>query len=328
MLVGAGLFAYVNNYDAVKTGIIVALVLFKVAESIADSIYGILQVHGRLYVVGRSLLYKAIYGFATFTLIDIVTGSILLASLGIVLVNALVIVFYDLRFARKLESIAIYSSQLGVHAKNAVLIMKRTSPVFAVAFLSMFSLNIPRYFIDKYHGSEIGHFGIIAMPITVIVLLMTFILQPNVVQLSKLYVSKQYSSFSAIVRKLAGVTILIGALVLIPMCIIGVPVFNFVFGVDFSNYRAELILMTAGGIANALVAVFVNILTIMRHFKDQFYTLLYTNILLVILSALMIPSLGMIAGVGLFAGANLVQAIILVFAYRHILSRGRDEQAD
>ena len=58
-------------------------------------------------------------------------------------------------------------------------------------FLSIFSLNIPRYFLDRYHQNEIGYFGILAMPITVLALVITFLLQPKIIQLTALFTNKE-----------------------------------------------------------------------------------------------------------------------------------------
>jgi O-antigen/teichoic acid export membrane protein len=321
MLIGAILFSVVNHYDTTKSAIIVALVLFKVIESISDAVYGILQVNGRLYKVGKSLLYKAILGFGAFIIIDTITGSILLSSLAIVVANILIVLAYDLRVARKLENIHIPFSQVSAYTKKAFSIMKECAPVFAVAFLVVFSLNIPRYFIDMYHSEQVGYFGILAMPITLIALFMSFVLQPNVVGLSKLYNDGEYKKFNNIVKKLTLVTLGIGLVVLIGAYLIGVPALNLVFGVDFGDYKVALMVMIIGGIVNAFVSIFINILIVMRHFKAQFYILLCTNIALVILSYIIIRSHGLLSGIALFTGINVVQAVLLAVAYRYTLRK-------
>jgi O-antigen/teichoic acid export membrane protein len=326
MLIGVILFTIINHYDITKSAIIVALVLFKVIESIADAVYGVLQVNGRLYSVGKSLLYKAVLGFSAFVVIDILTGNILLSSAAIVIVNILLVLVYDFRIARKIEDIHIPFSQLRKYVHSALLIMKECIPVFAVAFLVVFSLNIPRYFIDMYHSEQVGYFGILAMPITLIALFMSFILQPNVVGLSNLYSNGEYTVFDKIVKKLVLITLAIGLFVLIGAYVVGVPALNLVFGVDFGNYKTDLIVMILGGIVNAFVSILINILIVMRHFKAQFYILLLTNIALAVLSYAIIQTHGLLSGVTLFAGINVIQLILLAIAYRHTLHKQQTEQ--
>lgn len=316
MLAGAIIFVVVNQYDPLKSGVIIALVLFKVIESIADAMHGVMQVNDRLYVVGKSLLYKAVGGFSLFLVIDLVTQNILLGCLGIILANLLVTLFYDVRVAGKLDSITITPNQVSPTIKSAINIIKRTWPISTVIFLSLLALNIPRYFIDLYHEDQVGYFGILAMPITLIGLLMTFILQPKVVHLSKLFDAQNYDKFNGIVGKLVLMAAGIGIVVLIGAYLLGVPLLVLVFGIDFSAYLMPLLVIVAGGIINALVAIFINIFVIIRHFKYQFFILVSTNVALAVLSAIFIKEYGLTGGVSLFTLVTAIQAALLVIAYK------------
>ncbi len=315
MLVGAIVFITTNHYDVTKSSVIIALVLFKIIESIADVIYGILQTHNRLYIVGKSLSYKAIGGFITFVIIDILTKDILLSCMGIVAINIVIFLFYDLPITRKLDNIKMHSAKLRHYVANAFVIMKRCSPVFAVLFLAMFSLNIPRYFVDLYHEEEIGYFGIITMPVTLVVLLVSFVLQPNVLRLSRLYDKKKYTEFNKIVGKLVSITSLIGIAIFVAAFMFGIFVLQLLFGVDFSSYKLALMILIVGGIINALVGIFINILTIIRHIRAQFYVLLLTNILLAVASVNIIKEQGLLGGVGLFTVTSIVQVALLAAIY-------------
>lgn len=317
VFVGAVLFCLVNSYDIVKTSLILALVLLKVVESVADSLYGVLQVHERLYTVGKSLLYKFISSLVVFVVVDYFTGNVIWSSLGMVVVHCLWVIFYDVRFMRVLEDIPIQKN-VRQHINKAVEIIKTCWPIFIVAFLAAFSLNIPRYFIDIYHSSEIGYFGILAMPVTLVVLVMTFILQPNIVQLSRLFKQNDIEGFNEVIRRIVGVTLVVGVGVFIGTYFIGVHILHIVFGVDFSGYKDPLLIMIIGALANALVAIFINILIIMRHFKEQFYILLITNCLLVIASFLLIKTHGLTSGVILFTLTNSIQVGLIYGAYASI----------
>lgn len=321
MVLSAVLFSLANNYDAYKSTVIIVLVLYKAIESVADSIYGVLQVHNNLSYVGKSLLYKSALGLTLFIVVDILTGNIILSSLAVVFVNIIFVRFYDIRLAMKSENIRIGSSFVKTHVYEAVTILKRTITIFAVTFLATFSINIPRFFIDKYDNDQIGYFGIIAVPITLITLIMSFILQPNIVQLTKMYQARKYDNFKSIVNKIMVVTLGFGILVALGAFIVGIPLLNLIFGVDFSQHKTELMIMIIGGIANAFVAIFINVLTIMRRFKAQFYTLLVTNLVLVVMSVIFVQKYGILAGVSLFSLANIAQVAILARVYYIILQK-------
>lgn len=323
MVVAGLIFSLVNGYDINKTTIIVILVLCKGIESIADAVYGVLQVNNGLSYAGKSLLYKALLSMLSFIAIDISTGNIILGSLAILLVNLAFIMLYDLRIAARYENIRIGLGRLGINIREAIITLKRTSPIFAVTFLTAFSINIPRYFIDKYDNPQIGYFGIIAVPITLIALVMSFILQPNIVQMTKMYGRSQYDKLNKIVTKIMQITFGFGLLAAVGIYLVGVPVLNAIFGIDFSHHKLELMIMVAGGIANAFVAIYINLLTIMRRFKALFYTLLFSNVALLGVSGYYVHAYGMLAGVSLFAIINILQVFMLANTYTSLLSKDK-----
>lgn len=308
-------FCVLSGYDLIKTELIMVLVSFKILESIADSMYGVLQIHNRLYIVGISLTMKSVFGFILFTLVDILTKNIIYGALSIFIVNIAVVIFYDIPWMKHVESVGLTKKNI----IQAVKIMKKTAEVFVVVFLTMFSLNIPRYFLDKYHYDQIGYFGIMAMPITLLTLFISFVLQPNVVNLSELLKKKKIKEFTKIVSKIYFITFTLGILFVISSYLIGVWVLNIVFGIDINNFRIDLTIMVIGAVANAFVSIYVNLLIILRRFKGQFYTLLVTNILAVVLSAYLIDRLAMLGSVLIFMIISFLQAIILLFIYKRSL---------
>lgn len=308
-------FCILSGYDLIKTELIMVLVSFKILESIADSMYGVLQIHNKLYIVGISLTMKSVFGFMIFAIVDILTKNIVYGALSIFLVNIAVVIFYDIPWMKHVESVDLTKKNI----MQAVKIMKKTAEVFVIVFLTMFSLNIPRYFLDKYHYDQIGYFGIMAMPITLLTLFISFVLQPNVVNLSELLKKKKIKEFTKIVSKIDFITFTLGILFVVSSYLIGVWALNTVFGIDINNFRIDLTIMVIGAVANAFVSIYVNLLIILRRFKGQFYTLLVTNILAVILSIYLIDRLAMLGSVLVFMTISFLQAIILLFIYKRSL---------
>lgn len=317
VLTVAAIFCVLNQYDAYKTGLIFALVIFKLLESFADVLYGILQVHGKLYMSGRSLTAKAVLGFAVFVGIDMATGNLILASLGIVLVNILIFALYDVVRTRQQEEIFFPLATAQKYLAQARQILWRCAGVFVIFFAAMFSLNIPRYFIDMRSDDEVGYFGIIAMPITLIVLLISFILQPNIVRLSELYKKADFAKFKRSVNKILLVSVGIGVGVLLVTAAYGAQILQLIFGISFVDYYASLVVIVAGGVASALVTVYLNAFVIMRRIKFAVIVLTVTNILLVPLSYFMVRDGGVLGGVWAFTGVNIVQLMMIaVFFWR------------
>ena len=308
-------FCVLSGYDLIKTELIMVLVSFKILESIADSMYGILQIHNKLYITGISLTIKSVFGFIIFAIVDILTKNIVYGALSIFIVNIAVVIFYDIPWMKYVESVGLTKKNIMQAGK----IMKKTAEVFVVVFLTMFSLNIPRYFLDKYHYDQIGYFGIMAMPITLLTLFISFVLQPNVVNLSELLKKKKIKEFTKIVSKIDFITFTLGILFVVSSYLIGVWALNTVFGIDINNFRIDLTIMVIGAVANAFVSIYVNLLIILRRFKGQFYTLLVTNILAAVLSVYLIDRLAMLGSVLVFMIISFLQAIILLFIYKRSL---------
>ena len=317
--ISAAVFCVLNGYNATKTGLIMILVTFKILESIADSLYGVLQIHHKLYVAGISLTMKAMLGFAAFMAVDIVTKNVIYGTLAILLVNVLIIFLYDILWVRRVEVINVSKKLCKEYIAQAVAIMKHTSAVFVVMFLTMFSLNIPRYFLDKSHPDQIGYFGIMAMPITLLGLFISFIIQPNVVNLSELLVKRKLKEFAQVVSKINHITFGIGVLSVVLSYLVGVWVLNTIFGININNFQLDLIIMVIGAAANAFVSIYVNLLIIMRRFKGQFYTLLLTDILAVVVSMCLIERLAMLGSVLVFMMISLLQVTLLLVIYKRSL---------
>ena len=319
MLVGAVAFCLANGYDQFKTSVILVLVLAKVFESISDAVYAVMQVRDSLYRSGISLAVKAVLSMVLFVAIDITTQNLLLASTGLILANILVLAFYDIPTIHKLEK-NILKNGWTKSSAQAFKVMMVSLPVFAVTFLAMFSLNIPRYFLDMFHPESVGYFGILAMPITLLTLAVSFLLQPNVVSLSRLYNTAKFNQFRRVVGKILSATVVITVITLIVTFFIGLPVLHIAFGVDFSNYKLELMIMVAGAGASAFVAVLMSMMVILRRFKVPFYIFLLTNLVLVVLSSYIVNINGLLGSVSLFAGINVFQAMLFAVYYLVVMN--------
>ena len=77
--------------------------------------------------------------------------------------------------------------------------------------------------------------------------------------------------------------------------------------------------MVVGAVANALVSIYINILTVLREFKGQFYILLLSNIVLTVVSYSVVRHYAMLGSVLCFMVAGIIQAALLAAVYRRQL---------
>lgn len=319
MVAMAVVFAGIHSYTPDRTQILLCLVLYKALESIADSLYGVLQVNNRLYQAGISLTVKSLIGLAGFWIVTYLTNNLVLSSSVVLVAQLVVLMFFDIPITSK------YIHRTDKSTKEVIVgslrMLKKCWAIFAIIFVVMFTLNIPRYFLEIYHPSDMGYFGIIVMPMSLISLVMMFILQPIIRPLTVLVDRNKYRGFRQTVNKIFFTTLVFGAVVIVGGVVCGVPLMNYVFSVDFTNYYLVLIVALFGGVANALVSMYVNILTVLRKFKEQFFVILGTNIILTFLCYIWIAQTRALGAVSLYAVISFIQLLLLIVLYNRILRR-------
>lgn len=313
MFVGALTFCIINSYDLFKSSLIIGLVVVKMLETVSDAIYGTMQVGKKLYISGRALLLKALLGFIFFVVIDIVAKNIFLATSGLIIANLIILFCYDIPQSLTIDKdiFKIKYKSLRKLFNESITAMRVSSPVFLITFMAMFSLNIPRYFIDKFFGAEIGYFGILAMPITLVSLAISFLLQPKMVDLAEAYNGGRRDVLKKDIKFLLTLTAIVSFAILVATYYVGVPLLELVFGIEFNTYKTALMIIVFGAVLNAYVAIYMNLVIIARKFKIPTAVFIVSNIALILLCAVYVVQYGLIGGVALYTIINGVQMLLL-----------------
>lgn len=257
-------FCFIRGYDIHKFIILMCLVLFKMCEAFSESLYAVIQEHNQLYKVGQSLFWKALFGILLFVLIDYLTLNLMLAIVALVLVNVLFILFYDFKNIKdvgfKLEKIDF---------GKVFLVFKRGFCAFAFTFLTQYVINAPRYVIDANLSNQLQTiFGILIMPATVLVLLGQFVIHPFLVSLKeKYYQSKK--TFFKMTMQLSGIIVVLGVIAVVAAYLLGIPILNFLYSIDLSDYLRELVLVIIGATFYEVSVIFSTSLTTMRSTFSQ-----------------------------------------------------------
>ncbi|MDR1778918.1 MAG: hypothetical protein LBR14_04100 [Clostridiales Family XIII bacterium] len=317
MLALAGGFVLINGYDAGKAAVLLVLVLFKYCEAVSDVLYGAMQRSGKLYLSGISLTMKGLLAIIVFLAIDVRTGDMVKASLGIFAVNLLVMACYDLpNFKRYREKQA--PKPLREELANAWGLMGKTVYVFLLSFFGQMLVNIPRYVVDIYHEEMQGYFGIVIMPASAVALFGIFVLQPQVVPLTQRLERGDKEGFRRDVRRLVGISVIFGLVATAAAYALGAPVLTLIYDVDMSSYRLDIAIIVLGGTVNVVVMLLSNVLVIMRKFAVQMF--LFGGALAlnaVLCYALVIPYV-VLGGALVYLIVNVLQGAGYLFAYRSI----------
>ena len=259
-------FCLIRGYDIEKLIIFLLLTIYKVLEAFSDVIYGILQKHENLDIVGKSLFIKSLLSICAFFILNIITKNMILSTITMIVICIIIIIIYDLQ-----KAYSYIDFNIKVKIKNVWNIFKKGFFVFAISFLGMYVLNAPKYAIDTYLTSEIQTiFGIIVMPATVIGLVAQFLIYPYLNQIVTLYKNKDIISLKKVLLKIILFIIAFGVVATLLGYFIGTQILGFIYGIDLSAYKIGLAIIIISATLYTIGTICSSILTTIRETFSQF----------------------------------------------------------
>ncbi|WP_162610464.1 lipopolysaccharide biosynthesis protein [Faecalitalea cylindroides] len=310
-------FVVINGYPLNKAIIILLLCIVKCLEAVSDVYYGILQGHSKLYIAGKSMTYKSLISVIGFIIIDLLTRNLIVSCFYLLIVNIAVLILYDIRNTSKFMHIV-----KDFKKSSIILLLRVSSYTFLFTLTVTVIMNLPRYFIDFFlNDSDQAIYGIISMPATFVMLFSQFILQPSLVSLSNHYKRKEKRNFNKVVFKISSL-ILVSMVVILPVAyILGVPVLEFVYGVELSEYTFLLLLVILGSAFYAVSNVLLNSLIVVHCNKEQLYVQVFILIISLVICYFLVNYLGINGGLLSYFSILALQFIVYVFFYRFVIEK-------
>ncbi len=269
MMITTILFIRFNQYDFEKSIVLFLLVLCRAIDAFSDVFQGYYQQRNRSDLAGKILFYRSLAIMLGFLSVLLVTKSLMLACLGIFLLNLSLTFLFDLRYLREQLQQKI-SISLSKHNWEKVLqLLKSCFPLFLNGFLLTYVFNEPKLVIDKLLASgtlETGlqrNFNILFMP-AFVMSLMLMILRPLITKLSDFWLQKKYQEFYSQFRLVSFILIGLGAVVIFASYLIGTEVLGLLYGVRLTMYKLDFVILLLGGVLYMLAAIIGNIMTIFR----------------------------------------------------------------
>ena len=200
---------------------------------------------------------------------------------------------------------------------------------FMLSFLLMYIVNIPRYVIDfSMNNASSSIFGILIMPASVIVLIAQFILHPFLIKINNMLLNKNYKNFKLTIFKISIITFFLGILSTIVASIIGIPILEFMYGIELKKYSLALVVILLGATLYGITNIISNILIVIRTINKQ----ILVSIIVAIISLLISIYLIKINGVNGACYSYLITMIIdfllylLLFVYSvKKIEKGKNE---
>lgn len=308
-------FVIIMGYSLYKALIILLLCMVKCFEAISDVYYGILQKNSKLFVAGKSMTYKSLFSIIGFIVIDFISRNLLISCLYLLVVNVIFLIIYDIQKTNKIMKIF-----KDFQKSNIFKLLRVSSYTFLFTLIVTLIMNLPRYFIDYFlDDSSQAVYGIISMPATFVMLFSQFILQPSLVSLTNFYKRNERKYFNGVVLKVS--LLILGSMVIIlPVAyFLGIPVLEFIYGIELSEYLYYLLLVILGSAFYAVSNVLLNSLIVVHCNKEQLLVQSIILIISIISCYFLVNHFEIYGGLLSYFGILLLQFIIYVLFYLSVI---------
>jgi O-antigen/teichoic acid export membrane protein len=266
-----------------------AVVLYKCADSYADNAYGLLQKYERLDRVAISRITRGIIGSAVFMAILWPTKSLVLGFLGVSVAWAVIYILLDISLVRQFER------PKPIFKMNRLVKLTAISLPLGVT-MTIVSLNsgIPRYFTEKYLGSEqLGYFGALAYVVAMIRIAADAVCTSALPRLSRYYI-ENIRGYVKLLVKTVIIAVFIGLCGVLFGLIGGSRFIAIAYKSDYAEYSNLFVwLLAAAGVAYIGSMLCVG-LTAARLFKAQVPLFIIVTLVTMLMSWILIPRFGIL----------------------------------
>ncbi len=317
MFLASILFIIIKGYNFYKCSVIMLLIIYKMIEAFSEVLYGIIQKKEELYKVGISLFLKGILSAISFLLLDIFTKNVELSIFSVIIVNTLVMSFYDFKNA---EIISILKEK--INTKFVFLIFKFGFFTFLLTILTQYIINASKYAIDGNLSNESQTiFGIILMPATLVILCGQFLIHPFLNKLTQLLKEKKYNEFKRVVYKLVLAIFIFGIITDVVAYLIGIPFLELVYGISLKKYKMDLIIIIAGGVFFGMSYIFSNALIATRNTFIQAVIFIMVSLFTLVVSNLLVIKYGIYGASISYMISMLLLLILFIISFLFITKK-------
>ena len=287
------IFIIATGYTSEKLWICVSLILFKVIDDLSETYQGEFQLRNRLDLGGKSMVIRVSTSLLMFFVADMITKNIIISCITLVITNLILFILWDIRIFRKFEKV-----QINYNKSNIKAILKECIPLAISTGLSLYIINATKYAIDNFGDYTMQtYFNVIYMPTFVINLVSAFVIKPFLKPFGDLWNNKEKVKF--IKSILVIIVILAGATLCIDLAclLLGVPILSFIYGIDLSPYKLEMILLVVSGFFYAASTVMLYALSTIREQKLATVSYVITVVIALVVSNVCVNKFGMMGAV-------------------------------
>jgi O-antigen/teichoic acid export membrane protein len=324
----------VAGYRGETSLVILAIGLSKIIESISDLFYGLFQYHERMDRIAISLMIKGPLSLLLLGIGVKLTGNVLGGSIGLVIVWALVLIFYDLpNGASILRTSALLQNRETAETSSQNLLLQPrfnlvdlrslvelSLPLGLVMMLLSINANIPRYFIEHYLGErELGIFSALSYLMVAGNIVVSALGQSASPRLAKYYAAGKSQDFKSLLLKTLTIGALLGGVSIFMVAIAGKQIITILYRPEYAEYGYLLMLLMVVAGIGYLTSFLGYAMTAAQYFRVQMPLSTLATGLSAIFCFWLVPSQGLIGAVIALIISVFVHFIVSLGIIFHVL---------
>jgi len=296
---------------------IMAFMVFKVSEVLADVFHGIDQRAWRLDIAGKSFILRGVATLVSIGCGMLFGGNLLFTICLMAALSYLIILFYDFRQCQKQFYFNFCHSR-----SNVVALIRIGIPLALYTIFLNLIVIFPRLQIEEQYGKNLlGIFSSIATPTVLVTQLASFIFNPLMGIFAECRIERNKKRLYRLLLITFGGTVIVGILSVIAGRVLGEWALVLLFGESIREYAYLLVPIIYTAILTAIIWLLCGLLTV---FKDYIMLAALTSISMIVCmisSAPLIAEHQLPGAVLALTFALVVETLLLLLRFILLLKR-------
>lgn len=315
MLMGSIIYSFLLHLSEVEIQVSFLLSVLMSSEAFADVFAGYFQKNDKIGIVGLSYIIRVLMYDLLFIISLFVFRSITLSISIAICVSYLWLLVFDFTLIRRTENMFCFD------LSGLKRVIRSSIAICVSAFLTNYIVNIPKNSIALYLNNTMQtYYNILAMPSFIISLFASVIIVPMYTDIAFLAYNDMKKFVKKII-KIQGLLIILTATFLVLGELIGVPIINFLYGVDINLYRLEFGILIVSGGFSSLATFYVYIITVFSKSKLLFLVYGLVSILSTLFGNYLVQNLELFGATLNYFISTLLISFSLLFIILRIVRR-------
>lgn len=315
MLMGSIIYSFLLHLSEVEIQVSFLLSVLMSSEAFADVFAGYFQKNDKIGIVGLSYIIRVLMYDLLFIISLFVFRSITLSISIAICVSYLWLLVFDFTLIRRTENMFCFD------LSGLKRVIRSSIAICVSAFLTNYIVNIPKNSIALYLDNTMQtYYNILAMPSFIISLFASVIIVPMYTDIAFLAYNDMKKFVKKII-KIQGLLIILTATFLVLGELIGVPIINFLYGVNINLYRLEFAILIVSGGFSSLATFYVYIITVFSKSKFLFWVYGLVSILSTLFGNYLVQNLELFGATLNYFISTLLISFSLLFIILRIVRR-------